>query len=81
MLEVNHICQVINKQFDLRARFWQVNIVVDITLKKRDVYGIASTNADKNLVYQAIPVITEGFVLVILPTITLIENQVRISSK
>lgn len=54
--------------------------MVDITLKKRDVCTIASTNASKSLVYQAIPVVTRGSVLVISPTITLMEDQVRVSS-
>ncbi len=48
--------------------------MIDITPTKRDVCAIASTNAGKNLVYQAILVVTEGFVLVLSPTITLIKN-------
>lgn len=81
MPEVDHICQVINKRFGLRPRSWQVSVVVDITLKKRDMGAIASTNAGKSLVYQAIPVVTRGSVIVISPTIALMEDQVRISSK
>ncbi len=81
MSEVDHIRRVINERFGLRARPWQVSIVVDITLKKKDVYAIAITNAGKSLVYQAIPVVIGGFVLVISPTIAFMEDQVRSSSK
>lgn len=81
MPEVDHICRVINKRFGFRARPWQVSIVVDITLKKNDVCAIISTNARKSLVYQAIPIVIGGFVLVISPTIALIKDQVRTSSK
>ncbi len=55
--------------------------MVDITLKKRDMCAIASTNAGKSLIYQAIPVVTGGFVLVISPTIAFMEDQVRTSLK
>lgn len=48
--------------------------------KKKDVYTIVSTNANKSLVYQAILVVIGGFVLVILPTIALIEDQVKVLS-
>lgn len=81
MPEVDRICRVINERFGLKARPWQVSVLVDITLKKRDVCAIASTNAGKSLVYQAILIVTRGFVLVISPTIALIEDQVRVSSK
>lgn len=81
MPEVNHIHRVINKQFGLRARCWQVSIVINITLRKKDVCIIANINAGKSHVYQAIPVVTKSFVLVISSTITLMEDQVRISSK
>ncbi len=80
MLEMDRICQVISGCFGLKARLWQVSVLVDITLKKRDVYAIASTNASKNLVYQAISVVMGGLVLVILTTITLMEDQIRASS-
>ncbi len=78
--EVDYICQVINGRFGLKARSWQVSVMVDITHKKRDVCAIASTNAGKCLVYQAIPVVTGGSVLVISLTIALMEDQVRASS-
>lgn len=75
MPEVDRICRVINERFVLKARPWQVSVLVDITLKKRDVCAIASTNAGKRLVYQAIPVVTRGSVVVISPTIALMKTR------
>lgn len=46
-------------------------------MKKKDIYIIVSTNAGKSLVYQVILVVIKDFVLVISPTIALIEDQVR----
>lgn len=65
-----------SSQFNVKARPWQVSVVVDITKQNRDVCAIAGTNAGKSLVYQSIPVITGGSVLVISPTIALMEDQV-----
>lgn len=76
MPEVDRIRRLINEHFGLKARSWQVSVLVDITQKKRDVYAIASTNAGKNLVYQAIPVVIGGSVLVVSPTIALMEDLV-----
>lgn len=76
MKEVNIICGVINEQFRVKARPWQVSVVIDITKRRRDVCIIAGINAGKSLVYQSIPVFTGGSVLVISPTIALMEDQV-----
>lgn len=76
MTEVKAVCQAINEQFNVKARPWQVSVVIDITKQKREVCAIAGTNAGKSLVYQSIPVITGGSVLVISPTIALMEDQV-----
>lgn len=54
---------------------------MDITKCKRNIYAIVDINANKNLVYQSILVITRGSVLVILPIITFIEDQVCIALK
>lgn len=51
-----------------------MSVLIDITLKKRDICAIASTNAGRSLVYQAILVVIGVFVLIISPTITLIED-------
>lgn len=77
MPEVDRIRRLINEHFELKARPWQVSVLVDITQKKRDVCAIASTNTSKSLVYQAIPVVTGGSVLVVSLTIALMEDQVR----
>lgn len=58
MLEVNYICRIITKYFRLKARPWQVCILIDIIYKKTNFYAIASTNTSKSLVYQTILVIT-----------------------
>ncbi len=51
-------------------------MLIDITQNKRDVCAITNINAGKSLVYQAIPIITRGFVLVISSIITLMEDWV-----
>lgn len=51
MTEVNTVCQAIKKQFNVKARLWQVSIVIDITKQKRDVCAIADPNAGKSLIY------------------------------
>lgn len=61
MPKIDHIHQLINKYFKLKARPWQVSILVNI-IQKKNVCTIASINASKNLVYQAISIITGGFV-------------------
>ncbi len=76
-LEVDLVCQLINKQFNIKTGLWQVCMVVNITKYKQDIYAIAVTNTDKSLVYQSIPVIIDGSVLVISPTIALIKDQVK----
>ena len=76
MPEVSRIRQGIYAQFGLKARPWQMSVLIDICQKKRDVCALASTNAGKSLVYQTIPIITGGSVLVISPTIAHIEDQV-----
>lgn len=74
------VCRLINKQFNIKARLWQVCMVVNITKYKQDIYAIAGTNANKSLVYQSIPVIIDGFVLVISPTIAFIKDQVKLNN-
>lgn len=72
---------VINTHFNLKAKPWQISAIMDITKCKKDVYAIIDTNAGKSFIYQAIPVVTRGSVLVILPTIALMEDQVCIALK
>ena len=77
MKEVESVYQVINTYFKLKARPWQVGAVMDITKRKRDICAIAGINAGKSLIYQSILVITGGFVLVISPTIALMDLSWR----
>ncbi len=79
--EVESVCQVIHTHFNLKPRPWQVGAIMDITKRKRDVCTIAGTSAGKNFVYQSIPVVIGGSVLVISPTIAFIEDQVCIAPK
>ena len=76
MKEVESVHQVINTYFSLKTRLWQVDAIIDITKRKKDVCTIANTNASKSFVYQLIPIVTGGSVLVILPIIALIKDQV-----
>ena len=76
MIEINTVRRAINKRFNVKTRPWQVSVVIDITKRKRVVCAIAGTNAGKSLVYQSIPVVTGGSVLVIPPMIALMEDQV-----
>lgn len=52
-------------QYNCRHHLVQKNIVV-----------VASTNAGKYFLYQSILLIIEGIILVIFPTIILLENQI-----
>ena len=78
---IKNIRQIINIYFNLKARPWQIGAVIDIIKYKRDICAIANTNADKSFVYQSILIVTSRFVLVILPTIALMEDQVCIAPK
>lgn len=81
MKEVKSVCQIINTYFNLKARLWQISALIDITKCKKDVCAIAGTKASKSLVYQLIPVVTRGSVLVIVPIITYMKDQVCIAPK
>lgn len=50
-------------------------MIRDITVLKRNVCATAGTSAGKSLVYQAIPALTSGAVLVVFPTIALMHDQ------
>lgn len=73
-LEVNIICQVINKQFNVKAKLWQISIIINIIKQNQDIYEIVSINTNKSLVYHLILVIINDIIHIILPTIILIEN-------
>ncbi|MCJ1262449.1 hypothetical protein MMC22_002319 [Lobaria immixta] len=57
---------------------WQVNAILDVTVNRSDTVVSAGTDAGKSLLYQAVPlVIPDAIVLVITPTIALMEDQQR----
>lgn len=72
----NKIRKSIKSKFLLNPKPWQVSVVADITQAKKDVVVIAGTSAGKSFPYQSIPIITGGIVLVVSPTIALMEDQV-----
>ena len=72
----NKIRTGIKSKFLLNPKLWQDNMVADITQAKKDIVVIAGTSASKSLLYQCIPIITGGIVLVVLPTIALMEDLV-----
>ena len=73
--EFNDIRVKIKDKFGFEPFPWQVSVVIDIAQHKKDVFIIAGTNAGKSLTYQSIPEVTGGIVLVISPTIALMEDQ------
>ncbi len=79
--KVESMNQVINIHFKLKARPWQIGAIMIITKWKRDVCAIADINVSKNLVYWSISVVINGSVLVISPTIALMEDQICIAPK
>lgn len=72
----NKIRKSIKSSFLISPKPWQVSMVADIIQTKRDVVVIAGSSAGKILPYQSIPLITGGIVLVVSPTIALMEDQV-----
>lgn len=71
----HNVGEKIKAKFGFAPFPWQASAIVDLTHRKRDVFVIAGTNAGKSLTYQAIPTVTGGIVLVISPTIALMEDQ------
>lgn len=73
----NRIRRKVKDKFGLQPYRWQTAIILDI-LSGFDVVLSAGTSAGKSLPYQAIPVINpDAIVLVVSPTIALMEDQVR----
>ena len=76
--KIKSVCQVINTQFNLKIRPWQVGIVTDITKRKTNICAIAGINTGKSLIYQSIPRVTKGSVVVISPIIAFIKDKLGI---
>lgn len=66
----------VKNTFGFQPYKWQAAIILDI-LKGVDVAVYASTSSGKSFPFQAIPTVKIGtIVLMMSPTVTLIENQV-----
>ena len=73
----DRIRRKVKDKFGIQPYRWQTSVVLDI-LDGSDVALSAGTSAGKSLPYQAIPVIRpHAIVLVVSPTIALMEDQVR----
>ena len=72
------VCQAIQEKFGYQPKPWQAAVIMDIVYGKKDVMVSAGTGAGKSLIYQAVPLMNSGaIVLTITPTIALIEDQER----
>ena len=71
---------MIKKKIDIMPKFLQVNIMIDIVYKKKDIVILAGTKSGKSLSYQLILLIKKkAIIFVILPTIVLMTDQVCLS--
>lgn len=76
---IENFCQKIEDKLGFRSYRWQVNVISDV-FHGADIVVIAGTRSGKSLCFQAIPLVKYGaIVLVILPTIALMENQVSLT--
>ena len=72
------VCQAIQEKFGYQPKPWQAAVIMDIVYGKKDVMVSAGTGAGKSLIYQAVPLMNPGaIVLTITPTIALMEDQER----
>lgn len=72
---------VVNRYFRLEAKPWQISAMKDILELKGDVVMSAGTSQGKSLTFQALLVLSKtGIVLVVCPTLALIDDQVRLLS-
>ena len=65
----------IKVRFGFKPHPWQVSVITNIIYDKKDVFVIASINIGKSLNYLSISKVTGGIVLIIFPTIALMEDQ------
>ncbi len=67
----------IKEKVDIMLKPWQFSVMINTVYKKKDVVISAGTRSGKSLPYQLIPFIKEeAIVLVVLPTIALMTDQV-----
>ena len=62
----------------MTPKLWQISVMINAVYTFKDVVVSAGTGSGKSLPYQLIPLIKENaIVLVILPMIALMNDQVR----
>ena len=70
--------RIITEKTSMTPKPWQISVMIDAVYTLKDVVVSAGTGSGKSLPYQLIPLIKENaIVLVILPTIALMNDQVR----
>lgn len=67
----------IKGKFGPNPYFWQISMVVNIAHYKKDVFIIARTNIEKNLIYQSHSEVIEGIIFVISLIIAFVEDQTK----
>ena len=72
--------RIIREKTGIVPKSWQISVMLDVVYTRKDVVVSAGTGSGKSLPYQLIPFIKEdAIVLVILPTIALMYDQVCIT--
>ena len=76
--DVTAVRRTITEKTGIVPKPWQVSVMLDAVYTQKDVVVLAGTGSGRSLPYQFIPFIKENaIVLVILPTIALMNDQVR----
>ena len=71
------ICQTIKEKVGMTPKPCQVDVMINTIYGKRDIVVSAGTGSGKSLLYTLIPLIKpRAIVLVLLPTIALMNDQV-----
>lgn len=75
---IRPIRKAVNDYFALEAKPWQLAVMNDLLHNRRDVVVSAGTSQGKSLTFQALPILgpKAGIVLVICPTLSLMDDQV-----
>lgn len=72
------ICRAIQENFEYQSELWQAAVIIDIVYGQKNVMVSAGTEEGKSLIYQLVPLINPGaIVLTITPIIALMEDQER----
>lgn len=69
---------IVNRRFGIQAKSWQIAAMKNILKDRIDVVVSAGTSQGKSLTFQALPIVAKkSIVLVICPTLSLMDDQVR----